>query len=338
MARPAGSAVDQPPIEPELAAAISSYRAVGADLALPEFERLHALYEKNGDRVHVARAERYIGESHWRLGNYEQSREHLERALGSMREMSMRLAEGKTLNVLGLLEWDLGHYEAAIANFEMASLIGSETGDKRLAGATMNNLSLVYDELGDYGTSLKQYQQALELYDGANFPRGESDTLGNIGGVNLLLGRFREALNYYQRALAISESLESRPSMSLDHGNLALCYLGLGDVDEALRHFDLALQLARETGMRKEEALWQRGKGNALIRKGQYDPGLEIHRAALATYEEINARGLLVDSLHDMGRLHLSLGDPVSAEQYFQRGMELAREIRYHEFAGLGRS
>jgi CHAT domain-containing protein/tetratricopeptide (TPR) repeat protein len=313
--------------ESELDSAIALYRAEGAEKALPEFERLHALFAEADDRLNASKAERYIGESHWQLGNYEPSRVFLDRALGHMRELGQGLDEGKILNVLGLLEWDLGNYELAIDNFEQASLIGSELGDKRLAGSTMNNLSLVYDELGDYQTSLKQYRQALDLYKGIDFPRGESDTLGNIGGVNLLLGRYKDALAYYQRALAISEVLKSKPSMSLDHGNLALCYLGLGQIDKALEHFDLALELARETGMRKEEALWQRGKGNALIRKGQYDLGLENHRAALKAYEETNARNLLLDALHDMGLLHLTLGDPVSAEQYFQRGIQMARDI-----------
>jgi len=324
---PVTRAVEDSTTTIELTSAIALYRAEGAEKALPEFERLHALYEEQGERVNTAGAERYIGECYWQLGNYEQSRVHLEHALGLVRELGQRLAEGKILNVLGLLEWDLGNYQDAISNFNKASTIGSELGDKRLAGSTMNNLSLVYDEQGDYQTSLKQYRQALELYKDADFPRGESDTLGNIGGVNLLLGRYKDALAYYQRALVISESLKSKSSMSLDHGNLGLCYLGLGQVDTAIEHFELALGLARETGMRKEEALWQRGKANALIRKGQYDLGLENHRAALKTYEEIDARGLLLDALHDMGRLHLTLGDPVSAEQYFQRGMQMAREI-----------
>lgn len=313
--------------ESELESAIAVFRADGAQTALAEFERLHASFREAGDRLHEAQVERYLGESHWQLGNYEQSRVFLEHSLTMMRDLNQRLGEGKVLNVLGLLEWDLGNYEQSIGHFEMASGIGEELGDKRLAGITMNNLSLVYDELGDYETSLNQYQHALDLYEGTDFPRGVSDTLGNIGGVNLLLGRYGEALSYYQRALAISESLGSKPSMSLDHGNMALCYLGLGQVDSALKHFDLALGLAKEAGMRKEEALWQRGKGNALIRKGRYDLGLEYHRAALQTYEEIEAQGLLLDALHDLGRLHLTLGDPVSAEQYFQRGIRLAREI-----------
>lgn len=311
----------------ELDAVIRQYRAEGPESTLPEFERLQALYQRSGDRFNEARAEHFIGECHWRLGNYRQSRKYLENSLADSRELRHRLAEGKTLNVLGLLEWDLGNYEQAIAWFRQASAIGRETGDARLAGSTMNNLSLVYDELGDYGTSLQQYQQALELYKDADFPRGEGDTLGNIGGTYLLLGRYQEALSYYQRALAISESLDSKPSMSLDHGNLAFCYLGLGRLDEALEHIDRALALAVEAGMRKEEALWLRGKGNILMRSGRYDLGLANHRAALAIYEDIEARGLLLDGLHDMGRLHLMLGDLQTAEQYFQRGTELAAEL-----------
>lgn len=314
-------------VDPALDRLIATYRAEGARQALPGFEQLLVEFRENGDTYNAARAERYVGECNWRLGNYPEARTQLEHALMMMRQLDDRQGEGRTLNVLGLLEWDLGRYEQAMQNFKAASQIGSEVNDRRLAGATMNNLGLVLDELGDYKASLSNYRQALELYEGTDFQRGESDTLGNIGGVHLLLGRFQEALAYYERALAISEALGAKPSMSLDHGNLALCYLGLGLAEDALRHFDLALNLAEAAGMSKEVALWQRGKGDAFIRKGQYDRGLEYHRLALATYEQADARGLLADSLHDMGRLHLDLGDPVSAEQYFLRANDMAQAI-----------
>ena len=311
----------------DMESAISLYRQEGAEKALPEFERLYSEFSDRDDRKNAARARRYIGESHWQLGNYDQSRVYLEAALADMRKLGWMLGEGKTLNVLGLLEWDLGNYDQAISDFEQASQIAAQLGNNRLAGSTLNNMSLVYDEMGDYRTSLAGYQRALKMYEGADFPRGESDTLGNIGGVNLLLGRYEEALGNYQHALTISEMLESKPAMSLDHGNLALCYLGLGRTDTALMHFETALSLAREAGMRKEEALWLRGKANALIRKGQYGLGLENHRVALQIYRQIEARGLLLDALHDMGRLHLTLGDPLSAEAYFEEAIELASDI-----------
>jgi tetratricopeptide (TPR) repeat protein len=306
---------------------INLYRTEGAAAALPKFKDLYFSSTEQGDLEVAAKANRYVGECHWRMGEFDLARRHLDEALLSMNSLGMRLEEGKVLNVLGLLEWDLGNYNQAISRFQSASQIGADLGNKRLAGSTMNNLSLVYDELGDYETSLKQYQLALQLYEGEDFPRGVSDTLGNIGGVNLLLGRYSEALDYYQRALEISEKLQSRASMSLDHGNLGLCHLGLGQIDQAVLHFDQAIEYSIEAGMPKEEALWKRGKGNALMQIGRYDEGLAYHRAALETYEQIEARGLLLDALNDMGHLHLTLGDPVSAETYFQRGIQLAGEI-----------
>ena len=79
--------------------------------------------------------------------------------------------------------------------------------------------------------------------------------------------------------------------------------------------------------MRQEEAMWLRNKANAEIKSGRYDLGLENHRAALQIFEELESPALLLEALHDMGQLHLSLGDPVSAEQYFQKAIEHARAI-----------
>ncbi len=311
----------------DLIAAIEVYRSEGPASALPELARLQLEYNLASDWANEATALRYIGECHWHLGNLDESRDHLDRALFITRELADTYAEGKVLNVLGLLEWDLGNFDAAIEVLGQARVIAEESAHELLLAGTLNNLSLVYDELGDYQTSLKQYEHAYELFTKADDLRGQSNTLGNIGGVHLILGRFALALEYYQRALAISRQMQSSPSMTIDHGNIALCYLGLGQVDLALYEFDQALELAVKTGLKQEEAYWQRGKANALIRKGEYNLGLQNHRSALAIYEETGTRGLLLDALHDMGRLYLELGDPVSAEIYFQRAIELARDI-----------
>jgi CHAT domain-containing protein len=314
--------------DPRLEAAIALYRKDGAEKALPVFNGLAREFNQAARPRDLAAATHYVGECHWRLGNFPEARTHLDRALAMERTSGDRLAEGKTLNVIGLLEWDQGNYEHAIARFKAAGAVARSIGDKKLEGSSLNNLSLVYDELGDYDTSLKQYQQVLELYRGADFPRGVGDTLGNIGGVHLLLGNFRSALGYYQQALAISERLNSKPSMSQDHGNIGLCLLGLGDVDQALSHFDRAIDLAKQTGMRQDQAYWTREKGNGQIRQGQYAHGMANHRAALKIYEVLDAKAELLETLHDTGQLYLLLGDTASAEQNFKRALDMARSIR----------
>lgn len=314
-------------LDPRLDEAVKLYREDGAEKALPLFERLGSELGQSARPHDQAAVLHYIGECHWRLGNFREARGYLDHALALERRTGDREGEGKTLNVLGLLAWDQGEYDEAIDRFTRARTVARNLGDKKLEGASLNNLSLVYDELGDYDVSLKQYQQVLELYRGVDFPRGVGDTLGNIGGVHLLLGQFRDALGYYQQALAISERLDSRPSMSQDNGNIALCLLGLGETDDALKHFERAIELAKQAGMRQDEAYWMRQMGNGLIRQGRYDRGLASHRAALAVYENLGAQPELAEALHDTGDLHLLLGDPDSAEQSFTRALALSHEV-----------
>jgi CHAT domain-containing protein/Tfp pilus assembly protein PilF len=310
-----------------LADAEQLYRHEGPEAALPVFEDLVKAFHGSGDKLNEAVAIGFVGEIHWRLGDYPQARDHLQQALATKRDAGDRLGEAKTLNVLGLLHWDLGEFEQAQAYLHEGSAIAAELDDKQLQGAILNNLSLVHDELGDYYVSLEQYQRALDLYQGADFPRGEGDTLGNIGGVYLLLGRYQEALEHYQRALAISTQLDSAIAMSQDHGNIGLCYLGLGQTDSALEHLGRAIELSVQAGMQQDEAFWLGARGNGQLLKGLYDLALDDHRAALALYEQIEGKTEAVEALHDMGRLYLMLGDSGSAENHFRQSMELAREI-----------
>jgi len=323
----AAAAAEVETADPQLARAIAIYRSEGATVALPEFERHLNRFRESGDSAGEAVAARFVGECHWRLGDFDAARRYLEATLALSQEHGHSLLEGRTLNVLGLLEWDLGNYAAALDDFDRAHAIAERLGDPRLSASVLNNRGLVRDELGDYAGSLTDYEASLALFEQEDDRRGQGDALGNIGGVHLLLGRYERALDYQGRALAISEALDSKPAMTIDQGNMALSLLGLGRTSEALEHFDHALALAREAGMEQEAAYWQRGKGNALVRQGRYDLGLDLHRAALASYERSGARGLLLDAQHDMGMLMLTLGDPLSAEAWFQQALELAREI-----------
>jgi len=68
-------------LDPRLEAATQLYREEGAGKALPEFEKLAGEFAR-GSRTHDhAAALHYIGECHWRLGDFADARRFLERAL-----------------------------------------------------------------------------------------------------------------------------------------------------------------------------------------------------------------------------------------------------------------
>jgi CHAT domain-containing protein/Flp pilus assembly protein TadD len=319
---------DAATLDEELIVAEELYRTVGPSEALPLFEGI-AERAKDTDTHAYAMAVGFVGECHWRLGEFNLADEFLQQALVLKRELGDRAQEAKTINVMGLLAWHRGRFPEAIANFELAANVGREIGDRKLEGAALNNLSLVGDELGDYHASLARYEQVLEIFREIGFPRGEGDVLGNIGGVNLLLGRFSDAERYYRQALLLSEKLGSNTSLSQDHGNLAMALVGAGRIAEAIEHFDQASKFATAAGIKRDEAYWQRGKGNALVLAGRYDGALALYRQALATYRAIGADPEQVEALNDLGELYLRLGDAGSAELSFEEAADIASRIGF---------
>lgn len=315
------------PLGDRLEAAEAVYRSTGPEQALPLFTDLVRESEAAGDAAIQSRAIGFIGELYWRLGDFEQAADNLQRALHMKQAQGDRFEEGRTLNVMGLLAWDLGEFDAARTYLEEAAAIGEETGDARLAGSAWNNLGLIYDELGDYDASLAEYHKALKTYEQVDFPRGRGDTLGNIGGIQLLLGRYREALDQYQQALAISESLGSAIALSQDHGNLGLAYLGLGQVGSAIAHLDQAIALAEASGLRQDEAYWLGVMGGAQLLLGRYDRAVELRDRSLAIYRQLDAKTELIEALYDNGQLRYLLGDLGAARGFLTESMELARNL-----------
>ena len=64
-----------------LAEAEQIYRQDGPDAALPLFEQLALESASSDDAIQRGIAIHFVGEAHWRLGNYGQAAEQLELAL-----------------------------------------------------------------------------------------------------------------------------------------------------------------------------------------------------------------------------------------------------------------
>lgn len=319
----------QVPARPDdlLTAAKTAYVQEGPAAALPQFEKVLAIYRSEHDERNEAVTLGYLANCHRRLGNLKQALELGQTALALKQRLDDPSEIGKTHNQLGLIYWDLADYPAAIREFRQAIDVGRSLSDLQLEGSATNNLGLVFDEQGDHQASLTQFRVALDLHRKSHFERGEGDALGNIGGVSLLLGRFREALGYYREALVISERLGLKPAQADDLGNIAVCLSRLGEIDESLDTFDRALTTAHEAGLSKEEADWRKGKAGTFAGLGRYDAALEEYGKAQQAYERAGLKRELAEALDEKGRLYDLLGDSRSATRTFYRSRSIAQSI-----------
>ena len=68
-------------LDPRLEATTRLYREAGAARALPEFEKLAREFAQGSHTHDQAAALHYVGECHWRLGNFPDAHRYLDRAL-----------------------------------------------------------------------------------------------------------------------------------------------------------------------------------------------------------------------------------------------------------------
>src|SRR4051812_28302695 len=84
-------------LDPHLESVLTVYRQDGAEEALPQFERLARDFGKAGKSQDKAAAIHYVGECHWRLGNFAEAHRHLDHALNLERAAKDRAGEARTL-------------------------------------------------------------------------------------------------------------------------------------------------------------------------------------------------------------------------------------------------
>lgn len=322
------------PTPEQVEAAIASAREAnvqhGPREALPLFEEALRLSRAAGDRRNEAIVLGNLGVCYKNLGDYDRALQFHEESLARKRRLGDREQIGRTLSNIGQVRWLQGRYTEALSAYGEALSLFDALGSPYLRAAAINGRSLVYDELGDYHRSRAGYERAVALYAeaGESESDGASDARGNLGGVSLLLGRFDEAERHYLDSLAISEKLGDTQRTSLDLGNLGLCALGRGDFAQALARFDRALALARDAGLAREEADWEKGRSRALLLLGRHEEARRAIDAAVRQYERAGQRGDLAEALLDLGALELDLGELARAEALFTRGRAIAREAR----------
>src|SRR5262249_42042085 len=123
-----------------LAAARQTYTQEGPSAALPQFEKVLAIYRSSQDRRNEAVTLGYIANCHRKLGNLREALDAGRKALAMKEALGDRAEVGKTHNQLGLIYWDLADYPSATKELEQAIAVGQSLGDAQLEGSARNNL------------------------------------------------------------------------------------------------------------------------------------------------------------------------------------------------------
>lgn len=285
------------------------------------------LAEVSGFESETAQALLQVGNSYWRLSQFQDALASLKESLAIFQHLNNYEKEAEVLGNLGLTYESLSEFDKALEYLQAALVLARSSGNQKLEARCLVNIGASYTSLGEYETALDYYLKSLVLAQELGEERTIGGVLGNIANIHFYLKDYRQTLKYQTDALECYRILEDMASEALMIVNLGVTYQYLGEFDIALEHVNESLILFRLVGNKTGEASALRNIGSVFEELNFIDKALEYHKKAADIALEIGDKGAYSLSLRSIGYLHREIGNFDIALEYLQRSIAIAQEI-----------
>jgi len=199
----------------------------------------------------------------------------------------------KLLYYLNEIRQSRGEDVEAVASLLECLELFEEIGDREGLFHSWKSLAETYVRLHRYATARDSYEKALTIAREEGRPAYEVTTLTGIAELDLKAGHSDDSLTKARDALRIASDLDDRKNRASALRALGTILRRLGKLAEARASLEAALEMERAEGIRANEV-------ECLV--------------------ELGVRVLLA-----LGRAHLARGDPGTAAETLDTGLDLAR-------------
>lgn len=205
------------------------------------------------DSEMLADLEVVVGNYAYDQGEYSQSRELFQSALGKYEQIcgEDHTKMGDGLRGLGRSLAELGEHKQAIHQFERARNLNDIVlaKDPIASAGVISELGRSLYHMGKYNEAIQTFEKALQIVEGASNQLESARLLGLIGAVLLSKKQFVKARRKCERALEIHEQVLGRDH--IDSAGL-VCLLSAiqhrkGHYRKALRQYERALKIQQNT-------------------------------------------------------------------------------------------
>jgi len=261
------------------------------------------------------------------LGEYENSKQSLQKALQINKEIGDRKGEASCYKNLGTVFQNLGEYVQAIEYFHKALAIKKEITDKKGYAKDFETLGNLFHCVGEYANAEEYLQEALAIVKENGDRKGEASCYGNLGDVFRSRCDYGKAVEYLQKALTIKREIGDREGEAKNCGILGTVFRSLGEFSKAEEFIEKALAIRREIGDRKGEAADCQKLGGLFAESlGQYNRAKEYIEKALAIHIQTDDRKGIAAGYGNLGTVFLKHREYAKAKEYLEKALSLSKE------------
>ncbi|MGZ4371284.1 MAG: tetratricopeptide repeat protein [Gaiellaceae bacterium] len=182
------------------------------------------------------------------LGEYESARAYLKEALPIFEKLGDKRHIATALNELGVLAVYEGDYATAGRLLDQSLAIKRELGDEWLIANSLGNAGLIAGYAGDHERAYALHAESLTLYERLEERMGAAISLGNLAHAAMYLGRLDESLERQLESLRLIHEIGDADGSAECLERLAMLANAHEDWHRAARLLGLADLLRHEAG------------------------------------------------------------------------------------------
>jgi tetratricopeptide (TPR) repeat protein len=240
--------------------------------------------------------------------------------------------ESIALRYLGISKGFKNDYDGALASLLESLQIAERIKAWSTAGEAALNVGTIYYVIqSNHEKALHYYLEALKHYERDNNKKGIGSALSGLGITYTGEKKFDQALETLNRSLAIFEEINDRKEIPKIHVNIGSVYKEMKDYSMALKYLNKAIDEFADLNN-------SRGKAHSLYAIGEiyriqknYRDAIRVLNEALALNEKSDHKNSMVDCLIELGLTHMEIEQPLKAEQYLLKVIEIASQIHKKE-------
>jgi len=306
-------------------------------------EEAVAIGEKLGSEQLARVASMNLGNTLWKLGEWEAALQHFRKNLERSEAEGDLFDLVTAYNNVGVVEYGRGNFHAAVELFEKSVRIDEKIGALDHEALARENLADALEMLGRWDEALEQYRRCISL-EGFDETRASrlsvyvplSRLTKKRGDINRALdyaqkamaagerardedliaeaayvlasiederGNVEEAEKYLDRAMRIFEANRTLHGLARAHTAAAVLVLQKGEIDDAVKHAQAADQYARQLGDRFSIAKNDWAWAKIKGSRGEREAAASLFESVRATFEELDTPYELARLLFDIGLL-----------------------------------
>jgi len=301
------------------------YRLEQYSQAIEPLQRAGDLAQETGDAQLAVYAYLDLGLSLHGLEQYDRALETFQRVVTTAQAIEHAQLESSGLLGISLVYYSLEEYEQTLEFAERALAIAREMGDTNLETGALQGMAGAYYALGQPQQAIALLQQAPTAGD--TDPQQDANVLRLLGGIHLMVGQYPQAKEFYAQALAIAQETGDRPLEIQALGDLAGTYGYTGDYQQAQEFYQQALTIAQDSDDRQQEVSLLSKLSMMYSMLGQSDQAKTAIEQAQAIAEEVQNRQLDVEVLSGLMMIHILAGQTQQARAVSQEVLAIAQEL-----------